>query len=443
VSNVILPRHFPERANMKILIVGQGGREHALAWKISKSPMVQKVYCLPGNAGTASLGENIHVSVEDIKGIVEQSKKLAVDLVVVGPEAPLVDGLANSLSESGILCFGPDRRAAMIEGSKWYAKDLMSHAGVPTARWESFDDSEKAHLAVERFGIPVVIKADGLAAGKGVIVCKTLLEAHEAVTKIMEQKEFGAAGDKVIIEEFMEGEEASFIALVDGETVLPLASSQDHKRVFDNDEGPNTGGMGAYSPAPVVDDALHEEIIQKIMKPIVSTMEKIGSIYQGALYAGLMICRDGPKVLEFNARFGDPETQPLVVRMDGDIVPLLLACANRTLAKQKISWKDQAAVCIVMASRGYPGKYEKGKTISGIFQAEQLDSVSIFQSGTAFGPSGEIVSNGGRVLGVTGLGNGIRNAIEHTYKAVSVIHFDGAHFRRDIGKRALDRNHVE
>jgi phosphoribosylamine--glycine ligase len=421
---------------MKILVIGSGGREHALVWKIAQSPKADKIYCAPGNAGTASLAENIPIPAEDVSALKRFALEKKIDLTVVGPEAPLVAGVANEFEKAGLKVFGPRKEAALIEGSKVFSKQFMVRYEIPTAQAGIFDKAREARDYINVMGTPIVVKADGLAAGKGVMVCQNKPEALEAVELIMEKKEFGQAGDKVVIEECLEGEEASILAFTDGRSIVPLASSQDHKRVFDDDRGPNTGGMGAYSPAPVVTDRLMEEINLNILKPFVSGMRQEGISYKGVIYAGIMVTKDGPKVLEFNCRFGDPETQPVLVRMKSDILPILEAVVEEKLDDRFIEWDERAAVCVVLASGGYPSKYEKGFPINGLDKIDQLESAVVFHAGTR-PAEGKIVTAGGRVLGVTGLGDGVKFAIQNAYRAVSLISFKHMHYRRDIGKKAL------
>jgi len=419
---------------MKVLVVGGGGREHALAWKIAQSPLVEHIYCAPGNAGTASCAENVAIGAEDIDALLDFAVTQAIDLTVVGPEAPLVMGLVDKLAAKGLKAFGPSAAAARLEGSKAFCKDIMDAAGVPTAFYQVFTEPEPAKAYAHQKGAPIVVKADGLAAGKGALICPTLADAEAAIDQCMVSRDFGDAGDKVVVEEFLEGEEASFLAFTDGVNVLPLASSQDHKRVGDGDIGLNTGGMGAYSPAPVVTAEVHDRIMQEVMIPVVKQLAAEGAPYKGVLYAGLMIKDGQPKVLEFNARFGDPETQPLLYRMKSDIVPLLLASAEGNLDKHEIEWDEGASVCVVMASGGYPGKYEKGNKIIGL--DAELDGAFVFHAGTKLA-DGEVVTSGGRVLGVTALGATIPQAIEKAYAAVKAVSFDKAYYRNDIGQKAL------
>jgi phosphoribosylamine--glycine ligase len=424
---------------VKILVVGSGGREHALVWKIAQSPKVDRLYCAPGNAGTAGVAEQVAIKAEEIEALKKFAIENKIDLTVVGPEAPLVAGIVNQFENDGLKIFGPRQEAAAIEGSKVFAKQFMLKYNLPTARAEIFDNPAKAKNHLNAMGAPVVIKADGLAAGKGVVVCKTRQEATAAVELIMEKKEFGKAGDKIIIEECLEGEEASILAFTDGKSIVPLASCQDHKRAFDGDQGPNTGGMGAYSPAPVVTDRLMEEIDVNILKPFVSGMRQEGIVYKGVIYAGIMVTRQGPKVLEFNARFGDPETQPILARMQSDLVPILEAVVDEKLDDRLIEWDKRPAVCVVLASGGYPGAYEKGFPIEGLERVAQLENVFVFHGGTKH--EGRIVTAGGRVLGVTALGDSLKLAIDKAYRAVGLIHFQGMHYRKDIGRKALLGSH--
>ena len=423
---------------MKILVVGGGGREHALCWKIAQSPLVEALYCAPGNPGIAELAECVHIGTEEIEALCDFAKAERIDLTVVGPEVPLTMGIVDIFQAAGLEIFGPSKAAAQIEGSKGFSKNLMAKYGIPTADYQSFTEHSDAVAHIKEQGAPIVVKADGLAAGKGVIVAMTEAQAISAVDEIMLDKVFGTAGASVVIEEFMDGEEASFFAFTDGKNILPLASSQDHKRVFDNDEGPNTGGMGAYSPAPVVTAALHEEIVETIVRPTIAGMAQDGCPYSGILYVGLMIKDGKPRVVEFNARFGDPEAQPLLMRMKSDIVPVLQACARGDLRQSEIDWHDKAAVCVVMASGGYPGNFEKGLPIAGLDQAAGIAELMVFHAGTSF-KDRRIVNNGGRVLGVTGLGTTVKQAIEKAYQGVAVIDWERVHFRKDIGARALNR----
>lgn len=423
-----------EDSNVNILVIGSGGREHALFWKLSESPQTERIYAIPGNPG---MGEMTDIAVTDNAAILQFAKEKDIGLVVVGPEVPLMNGLVDDLEAAGIPAFGPRANAAEIEGSKSFAKDLMKKYGIPTARYEVFAEAEAARAYIRSEGTPIVVKADGLAAGKGVVVAMTEQEALDAVDAIMENNSFGDAGERVVIEEFMEGEEASLLAFTDGTVIRPMISAQDHKRVFDGDKGPNTGGMGTYAPAPVMTPELTERAVEEILKPTISAMEKEGRAYRGCLYLGLMITADGPKVVEFNARFGDPETQVVLPLLDGDLVQIMHACAGGTLADVPIRWKDGAAVCVVLAAGGYPASYEKGNKIYGIGNAEKLGAL-VFHAGTAK-KNGKIVTNGGRVLGVVGMGKDIASAVQSAYDAVDQISFKGEYHRKDIAHRALNR----
>jgi len=423
---------------MKILVVGGGGREHALVWKIAQSPLVEQIYCAPGNPGIAELAECVHIGADEIDALCDFAKAEQIDLTVVGPEVPLTMGIVDTFQAAGLDIFGPNKAAAQVEGSKGFSKDLMARHGIPTAAYQSFSDHTAAVAYIREQGAPIVVKADGLAAGKGVIVAMSEEQAIAAVDDIMLDKVFGSAGASVVIEEFMDGEEASFFAFTDGKNILPLASSQDHKRVNDNDEGLNTGGMGAYSPAPVVTDELYKVIVETIVRPTIDGMAKDGCPYSGILYVGLMIKDGQPRVVEYNARFGDPEAQPLLMRMKSDIVPVLQACARGELKQDSIEWHDKAAVCVVMASGGYPGSFAKGLPISGLDAAAEVADLMVFHAGTAFKDE-QIVNNGGRVLGVTGLGTTVKDAIDKAYEGVALIDWQDVHYRKDIGYRALNR----
>lgn len=423
-----------EDSNVNILVIGSGGREHALFWKLSESPQTERIYAIPGNPG---MGEMTDIAVTDNAAILQFAKEKDIGLVVVGPEVPLMNGLVDDLEAAGIPAFGPRANAAEIEGSKSFAKDLMKKYGIPTARYEVFAEAEAARAYIRSEGTPIVVKADGLAAGKGVVVAMTEQEALDAVDAIMEHNSFGDAGARVVIEEFMEGEEASLLAFTDGTVIRPMISAQDHKRAFDGDKGPNTGGMGTYAPAPVMTPELMERAVEEILKPTISAMEKEGRAYRGCLYLGLMITADGPKVVEFNARFGDPETQVVLPLLDGDLVQIMHACADGTLADVPIRWKDGAAVCVVLSAGGYPASYEKGNEIYGIGNAEKLGAL-VFHAGTAK-KNGKIVTNGGRVLGVVGMGKDIASAVQSAYDAVDQISFKGEYHRKDIAHRALNR----
>lgn len=422
---------------MKVLVVGGGGREHALVWKVAQSPRVKRIFAAPGNAGIANLAECVPIKAEDIKGLLEFARSRAVDLTLVGPEGPLSLGIVDEFTKTGLRIFGPSGKAAIIEGSKRFSKDLMKKYDIPTADYAVFTDQARAEAYVREKGAPIVVKADGLAAGKGVVVAESVEDAVSALDLIMAQKAYGAAGERVVVEECLKGEEASFMAFSDGRTVVPMASSQDHKRVFDADKGPNTGGMGAYSPAPIVTAKLERQVMETIMIPTVRAMEKEGRLFQGVLYAGLMIQNGEARVLEFNARFGDPETQPIMTRLDTDLIDIIEAILAGSLAKTEIRWKPDSAVCVVMASGGYPGNYEKGVEITGLDRAAERSNAMVFHSGTSV-RNGKIVTDGGRVLGVTGLGPTVAAAIDSAYAAVHDISFQGAHYRRDIGARALE-----
>jgi len=423
---------------MKVLVVGSGGREHALVWKLAGDRCRPHVFCAPGNAGTDGPATNVAIGAEDLDGLLAWARENRPDLTVVGPEAPLCAGIADRFDAAGLRVFGPSQAAARLEGSKVFAKDVMTAGGVPTARARVFTDAAEAREYARAAGAPVVVKADGLAAGKGVLVCPSVEEAERAIGLIMVEKAFGAAGERVLVEDSLAGEEASILALTDGETVVMLASSQDHKRALDGDAGPNTGGMGAYSPAPVITDALWPVIREEVFGRTLAELKKRGISYRGVLYAGLMLTGDGPRVLEFNCRFGDPETQAILPRIGGDLIPVLEACAQGTLAEDTIEWRPEACVCVVMASGGYPGSYEKGKVIHGLAEANGGDGVVVFHAGTRR-QGDEVVTAGGRVLGVTALGDDLPAAVERTYRAVSAIDFDGAQYRTDIAARALGR----
>ena len=424
---------------MNILVVGSGGREHALCWAIAKSPKCNRLYCAPGNAGIADVAECVAVSGEDVNGLVTFAKNQAIELVIVGPEAPLVLGLVDALAAAGIKAFGPSAAAAELEGSKAFMKDLFAKYNIPTAAYGRFTNFDDAVAYVRQQGAPIVIKASGLAAGKGVILAQTEAEALEALDQMMIQKSFGDAGDEVVIEEFLDGEEASFFALVDGETALPLISAQDHKAAYDGDKGPNTGGMGAYSPAPVMTPELAQEIMDTIIQPTIDGMAAEGCPYKGVLFAGLMIKDGKPKTLEFNVRFGDPECQVLMVRLSSDLVEALDAAATGRLNEIKLIWREETALVVVMATEGYPGAYEKGSEIKNLDQANVIDDVTVFHAGTQ-AENGKILASGGRVLGVTALGTDVAVAQNKAYQAVDSIDWEQGFCRRDIGWRAIARN---
>lgn len=423
---------------MRILVIGGGGREHTLAWKLAKSKNVEKMYAIPGNPGMEKIAEcNSAISISDNRALVAFAKEHKIDLTVVGPELPLANGVVDAFEDAGLKAFGPSKVAAEIEGSKAFSKWLMKKYDIPTAKFEVFTDAEAARSYVNEQGAPIVIKADGLAAGKGVIVATTLEQAIEAVDSIMCDQTFGEAGSRVVIEECLVGEEASLLTFTDGETIVPMISSQDHKRAYDNDEGPNTGGMGTYAPAPVATKEILAQVQKEILEPTIQAMAAESRKYIGCLYAGLMITADGPKVIEYNARFGDPETQVVLPLLDGDLAEIMLACIDGKLADTKVSWKDEAAVCVVMAAGGYPASYQKGDVITGIDAAEAGGAV-VFHAGTAKTDAG-IVTNGGRVIGVTATAANIKQAVDNAYAAVGKINFKDNHFRKDIAYRAIAR----
>lgn len=422
---------------MQVLVIGGGGREHALAWKAAQSASVEKVYCVPGNPGIAQIAECVPMDISDNDALAAFAAENKIDLTIVGPEVPLANGIVDVFRAKGLAIFGPSRAAAQIEGSKSFAKDLMKKYGIPTAAFEVFTEAEAAKAYIVEQGAPIVIKADGLAAGKGVVVAMTLDEALEAVDMMMCDHAFGTAGCQVVVEEFLTGEEASILTFCDGTTIVPMISSQDHKRAYDNDEGPNTGGMGTYAPAPVITADVLARVQKEILEPTVAAMKAEGMPYTGCLYAGLMITEQGPKVIEFNARFGDPETQVVLPLLDSDMAEIMMACERGNLADIDIKWKDGAAVCVVMAAGGYPKSYHKGDIISGLDEAAE-QGATVFHAGTA-AKDGKIVTNGGRVLGVTAIGSDIQKAVDNAYRAVKTIHFDNVHYRNDIAYRAIAR----
>jgi len=429
---------------VKILVVGSGGREHALCWKLAQSPKCKKLYCAPGNGGIGQTAELVGIKAEDIEGLLKFAKEKKIDLTVVGPEIPLVAGIVDRFEKEGLRVFGPRKDCALLEGSKVFAKELMTKARVPTADYKVFDSYAGALKYLEGKKPPVVVKADGLCAGKGVVVCRTITDAKEALEKMMVKKVFGDAAGRVIIEDCLIGEEASIIVLSDGKNVASLASSQDHKRVFDSDKGPNTGGMGAYSPAPVVTDKLFKEIMDRVITPVIKQMDKDGKPFKGVLYAGIMVTKDGPKVLEFNTRFGDPETQAILPRLKSDLVEAIEKTIDGKLEGYELKWDPRPCVCIVIASGGYPGDYEKGIEIKGIEFAKALKDVAVFHAGTKAGRrakdgEGAFITNGGRVLNITALGSDIKDAVNNCYNAAGKIEFDGMHYRRDIGLKALKK----
>jgi phosphoribosylamine---glycine ligase len=423
---------------MKVLVIGGGGREHALVWKIAQSPLVEKIYCAPGNPGTAELAENVDLAVDDLSGLLAFAWEQGIGLTVVGPELPLSLGIVDLFESHDLKVFGARKNAALIESSKAFSKDIMAKYQVPTAAYGVFTEVEPAVAFIDRTGTPIVIKADGLAAGKGVIIAQDRAEAVAAVTDMLSGNAFGAAGSRVVVEEFLKGEEASFLAFTDGTRIIPLASAQDHKAVFDGDLGPNTGGMGAYSPAPVVTPAIHEKAMAEVMRRTIDGMAAEGRPYRGVLYAGLMIDGDSVKTLEFNARFGDPECQPLLMRMKSDIVPILMAVANGDLSGVEIEWHDKAAVCVVLAAGGYPGDHRKGDPISGLSEAGALPDLVVFHAGTKRAGD-QVVTAGGRVLGVTALGDTVQDAIARAYQGVAQISWPEMQYRSDIGAKAINR----
>lgn len=423
---------------MKILVVGGGGREHALVWKLAQDRAQPELFCAPGNAGTAELGTNLAIPAEDVNGLKAWCQNARPDLVVIGPEAPLCAGLTDLLEAEGLRVFGPSKAAAELEGSKQFAKEVMKAAGVPTSAYETFTDPDAACAYIRERGAPIVIKADGLAAGKGVTVAETVEQAESAVRDALEGNAFGEAGSRVVIEDFLVGEEASILALIDGEHVVMLASSQDHKRIFEQDEGPNTGGMGAYSPASIVNETVLKKVKEEVYDRTLAELKKRGITYKGVLYAGLMIEKDQPSVVEFNCRFGDPETQAVLARWDGDMLPAIEAVIDGTLSEELIQWKKEPSACVVMVAGGYPGSYEKGNEIQNIAKANAVDDTVVFHAGTAL--DGEtVVTAGGRVLGVTSLGSDLPDALSKAYIAVETISFQDAFYRNDIAHREMKR----
>jgi phosphoribosylamine--glycine ligase len=423
---------------LSVLVVGGGGREHALAWKIAQSPLVSKIYAAPGNPGVGIHAECVGLAADDLPNLRDFAVSRRIDLTVVGPEAPLAAGITDLLTKAGLLVCGPDRAGAQMEGSKVFMKTILRKYGIPTADFRVFDNYDEAEQYVLTRKLPIVVKADGLAAGKGVAVAQTYEEAVGFLRDVMERRVFGAAGDRVVVEECLAGEEASYIVFTDGHKIVPLPSSQDHKRIGDNDTGPNTGGMGAYSPAPVVTPQVEERILREVFEPLLAGLRAEGITYRGILYAGLMIENGVPRVLEFNVRFGDPEAQPLFLRLSSDLVPLLLQCAQGEITDAKMEIDPRPTVCVVMSSGGYPGKYAKGNPIEGIAEAEKEYGVVVFHAGTSLS-EGRLVNSGGRVLGVTAIGDTLKGAIDRSYRAVGKIHWEGAYYRTDIGRKALLR----
>ncbi|MDO4281279.1 MAG: phosphoribosylamine--glycine ligase [Peptococcaceae bacterium] len=419
---------------MKILVIGSGGREHALCWKLAQHPD-SEIYVVPGNTGMVDVATLVNIKVDDIEGLVDFAKAEKIDLTVVGPELPLTLGVVDAFQAAGLACFGPSKAAAQLEGSKAFSKALMKKYNIPTAAFDTFTDPVKAKAFVDEIGIPCVVKADGLAAGKGVIICMTREEAEAAIDDMLNAHAFGDASAQIVIEEYMEGPEVSVLSFADGKVVRPMVSAQDHKRIFDGDKGPNTGGMGAYSPAPVYTEAMAEEVNRTIIEPTIKAMAEEGMPFTGILYTGLMLTDKGPRVLEYNVRFGDPETQPILVRLKSDLADIFMAALDGSLADCKIEWYDDAAVCVIMASGGYPQSSEKGVPIHGLEDISE-DEAIVFHSGTAI-KDGQVVTNGGRVLGVTAKDASIKGAIDKAYKAVEKISFDHMQYRHDIGARAL------
>ena len=432
---------------MRILVIGSGGREHALVWKIAQSKLADKIFCAPGNGGIAQAAECLDIKADDIPGLLDFARHEKIDLTVVGPEAPLSLGIVDEFLKYKLMIFGTQKKAAQLEASKVFAKETMAKYKVPTADFKIFENADEAKRHIEKLGAPCVVKADGLAAGKGVVVAKDIEEARGAVTQMMEKKVFGDSGRRVIIEECLQGQEASILVITDSREVIALASSQDHKRVFDKDQGPNTCGMGAYSPAPVVTSELFKEILETVVYRTIDGLLKEGIEYTGVLYAGIMLTKEGPKTLEFNVRFGDPETQAILPRLKSDLLEVMLAAAEGKLSRLRtLDWDNRACVCVVCASGGYPGDYEKGKEIFGLDQAGKMKDIVVFHAGTRKSPGHQVTrspvkyfTDGGRVLGVTGRGNDIKEAIDHTYQAVGKISFEGMHYRKDIGSRALSQ----
>lgn len=420
---------------MNVLVVGSGGREHALVWKLAQSGRIASLYAAPGNPGMERYAQCLPIAVDDIEGLVAAAKEHQIDLTVVGPELPLTLGIVDRFEAEGLACFGPSKAAAELEGSKAFSKDLMKKYNIPTAAYEVFTEVAPAKAFADKLGYPVVVKADGLAAGKGVLICESQEDAYAAIEDMLVASEFGEAGHRIVIEEFMTGPEVSVLAFADGSHALPMVSAQDHKRIFDNDEGPNTGGMGAYSPAPMYHEALAAEVLETIIRPTIAAMAAEGRPFTGILYTGLMLTEDGPRVLEYNVRFGDPETQPVLMRLESDLLDVFEKALAGRLDEVELAWKEEAAVCVVLAAKNYPASPVKGDAILGLDELED-DQVVVFHAGTKR-MDAKLVTNGGRVLGVTALGDTIREAIEHAYKATAHIHFEGMQYRRDIGARAL------
>jgi len=421
---------------MKVLVIGSGGREHALVWKITQSPKVSQTYCAPGNAGISKLAQCVNINADSIDKLVDFAQEEKIDLTVIGPELSLSNGIVNEFNRKGLRIFGPSKKATEIESSKVFSKYLMKKYNIPTANYEVFQSSEKALDYIKQENFPLVIKADGLAAGKGVFIVKDLIQARGALDALMEKKKFGEAGRQVIIDGFLEGEEVSILAFCDGKTVVPMVSSQDHKKIFDNNRGPNTGGMGAYSPVPFYPNEFKKKVLEEILKPTIKGLQNEGREYKGVLYAGLILTKQGPKVLEFNARFGDPETQVVLPRLKTDLIDIFNAVIEGSLHKINIEWKDNAAVCVVVASGGYPGKYQKGKVISGLERLEKTKDIIVFHAGTKL-QDDKIITSGGRVLGITAWDEAISKAKERAYRGVKEIYFEDMYYRKDIGAKAI------
>jgi phosphoribosylamine--glycine ligase len=419
---------------MKILVVGSGGREHALVWKLHKSPLVKKIYAAPGNAGISKLAECVEIASEDLVKLAEFAQRNSIDLTVVGPELPLTLGIVDEFQKRNLKIFGPTKMAAMIEGSKVFAKEFMKKHHIPTASFKVFERADEATDFVKSSDMPLVIKADGLAAGKGVVIMNDVSSGLSAIQKIMVEKVFKDAGNKVVIEDFLEGEEVTILAFTDGKTIVPMPSSQDHKKIYDGDRGPNTGGMGAYAPTIIVDDRMMKHIYEQILEPTMVGLEQEGIVFKGVLYAGLMLAERGPKVMEFNCRFGDPETQVVLPLLKSDLAEIFMSIAEGDLSLEEVEWTDDCAVCVILASAGYPGKYEKGKEIFGLDKVEQAEDVLVFHAGTKK-EGGKLVTSGGRVLGITAVDKNVEEAIHKAYASVDKVGFEGAQFRRDIGYR--------
>jgi phosphoribosylamine--glycine ligase len=420
---------------MQVLVIGSGGREHCLVHAVSKSPLVKKIYIAPGNGGTSSLGQNVDIKPSEVDSLVNFAKAKKIDLTLVGPESPLVLGIVDRFEQEGLKIFGPNKELAQLEGSKVFAKQAMAKYKVPTAEFKVFDNFEAAKEYIAKKGAPLVVKADGLAAGKGVFVCKSQVEAYSAIDTIMQKREFGEAGQRVVIEEYLGGQEASILVLTDGKTIIPLVSSQDHKRIFDDDNGPNTGGMGAYAPAPVVTEEVLDRIMEEVFKPLIFGLAKDGKVFKGILYGGLMIEDSKASVLEFNVRFGDPETQVILPKLKTDLVKILLATVDGKLKTIKLEWDKRFCVCVVLASGGYPGSYQKGKVITGLESLDNQKDVFVFHAGTT--KEKELLTSGGRVLGITSLGETIEEAQSKAYEAIKKISFDNMYYRKDIANKAL------